>query len=100
MMPQGNPGPFPPSGQHPAMAGPPPSNPMGWGPPPDAAMAFGPPMQQHAMMQGAAPWAPPSPPPTVGGIQINRQIMLLVGVGVVCLAIFVVGLVLFFTTKF
>lgn len=97
-------GQFPPSGQHPAMQGPPQSNPMGWGPPPDGPTAFGPPMQQQGMMQGAPPWMPqPQPLPGgtgAGGFRVTPQIMLLVGVGVVCLAIFVTGIVLFVTTKF
>lgn len=108
---------LPPSGQHPSMVGPQ-SSPMSWGPNPDAQTAFTPagayPHPQHSqqphhlhhaqqeappMMQPA--WAPqPAPegaPST--GIQFTPQVLLLIGVGVLCLAIFVIGVVLFATTK-
>lgn len=49
------------------------------------------------------PWmTQPSPPPTgmVGGFKITPQVIMLAVVGIVCLAIFVVGIVLFVQTKF
>jgi hypothetical protein len=103
---------YPPSGQHPVMGGTPPSHPMPWG----GQAGFAPPSQpQPPMSMGAqqqAPWMQPAPSlsplqqppsaegPSVFGVRITSQVMILAGVGVVCLAIFVVGLVLFFTTKF
>jgi hypothetical protein len=50
-----------------------------------------------------APWiTQPTPPPTgmSGPSRFTPQIILLVAVGAVCLAIFVIGIVLFVTTKF
>ncbi len=66
-----------------------------------------PPSNQWAAPQ-PAPWMQPPAPlarpegggPSVGGFRITSQVMILAGVGIVCLAIFVAGLVLFFTTKF
>ena len=104
-------GPFPSSGHQQAMQGvpgPPQSNPQGWGPPPNANA--GGPMHPQQYMQGPmagqpAPqqWAPQSPPAaglSLGGMRVTPQVLLLAGVGVVCLAIFVIGIVLFVTTKF
>jgi len=56
--------------------------------------------QMNPMMQGqaGAPWA--SPAPVKKGSKISGQVLLLAIVGVVCLAIFITGLVLFATTKF
>jgi hypothetical protein len=111
LMPQGHPGmhggPFPQT------------SPMAWGPSPNAPTAYNagpmgnPPMgmqQPQGMMQmqaaPPAPWMPQQQPPPEGGgpiafgIRFTPQIMLLAGVGVVCLAIFVIGIVLFVTTKF
>lgn len=101
---------YPPSGPHPVM-GPqchplPQSQPQPWGAPPGYAPQ---PQAQLMMAPPGAQWMPPSPSPlpplaaggpSVFGIRLTSQIMVLAGVGVVCLAIFVVGLVLFFTTKF
>jgi hypothetical protein len=61
---------------------------------------------QQPMQQGqprmAVGWATqPSPPPAgMTGSKVTPQVLLLVGVGAVCLAIFVIGVVLFVTTKF
>ncbi|CAN5924041.1 hypothetical protein BH11MYX4_BH11MYX4_08290 [soil metagenome] len=100
---------YPPSGQHPVMGGPPPSHPMPWGPNPGAPPSYAQGAPQ-GMMQGPPPsWTPQQAPVAqplaaeglaVGGFRITSQVLVLAGVGVVCLAIFVVGLVLFFTTKF
>lgn len=56
--------------------------------------------QMNPMMQGQAggPWA--SPAPVKKGGKISGQVLLLAIVGVICLAIFITGLVLFATTKF
>ncbi len=98
-------GQFPQSGQQPTMQGPSQSNPMGWGPPPNAPTM----QQQQGMMQvpmagHASPWmmqaSAPKAAPTIGGVRLTPQLLLLAGVGVVCLAIFVIGIVLFVTTKF
>lgn len=93
---------YPSSGQHPASANMPMSQPypgsqpqpMMMGPNPNAPTAM-----------GAAPPAwmtQPSPPPAgmVAGFKITPQIIALAVVGVCCLAIFVVGIVLFVQTKF
>jgi len=109
---------------------PPPSNPnpgvqqtqnMTGGPNPHQATAVGPgggppsqqmpmqhqPMQQQQLQQRgmANPQAwmtQPSPPPAAmtGPSRFTPQVILLVAVGVVCLAIFIIGIVLFVTTKF
>lgn len=60
-------------------------------------------MQPMQPMQGQQQgWmAPPAPPAgTKGPTKLTPQIILLAAVGVVCLAIFVIGIVLFVTTKF
>ena len=102
------PGAYPPSGQHPAAYPPSGQQPV-MGPPSNAwgasqGYAGQAPSQQQQQQQQPAAWnQPPAPlaqPSGGGGFQITSQIMVLAGVGVVCLAIFVVGLVLFFTTKF
>jgi hypothetical protein len=62
------------------------------------------PTQQPQAMQQM--WPPPQPaqgqgPPRLpGGLKVTPQILALIGVGIVCLLIFFVGLYLFFTTKF
>ena len=112
---------YTPSGSHPAMGGLPPSQPMPWGSNPHAptAPAYALPQQQLPQQQlpqqgmmapQQAPWMPPAAPlpepptrgggRTLGGIRMTSQVMILAGVGVVCLGVFVIGLVLFFTTKF
>jgi hypothetical protein len=61
-----------------------------------------PPNQQNPNAQ-PPPWmTQPSPPPAgmVGGFKITPQVIMLAVVGIVCLAIFVVGIVLFVQTKF
>lgn len=112
MMPQAPPGgpggPFSSSGQSPAMLGPSVGGPIGWGPPPNAPTSFGPSVPHQGMMEGAppsvtrqpSPWplAPPATP--AGGFRFTPQLMLLLGAGVICVAIFVTGIVLFVTTKF
>ena len=92
---------YPPSGQHPMMGPPqsqplPQSQPVPWGAPPTFAPQSSP---------QPAPWMPSPQPPAAEalgafGFRSRSQVMVLAGVGVVCLAIFVIGLVLFFTTKF
>lgn len=105
----GMPGPFPQSGQQPVMQGHggfAPEWGQGYGPNANAATA----QQQRPMggaMQGPQgqppPWATqPSPPPAgmAGPTKFTPQVILLVAVGAVCLAIFIIGIVLFVTTKF
>lgn len=92
---------YPPSGQQPVMG--PPGNAWGaqQGYPGQQQQQSMPSPQPAAWNQPAAPLARPTGGgPSIGGFQITSQVMVLAGVGVVCLAIFVVGLVLFFTTKF
>lgn len=109
---QGNPGmlgQFPQSGQHPLMPGhggfaPGMGQGMGqggYGPNANAPAA----QQQGPMgpMQGQAPpWTmqPSSPTGMAGPTKVTPQVILLVAVGAVCLAIFIIGIVLFVTTKF
>jgi hypothetical protein len=69
------------------------SNAPGWGAP--AGAPYPPSPQWNA--PAPFPVAPPTPP---GGATFNPQALLLIGVGVVCLAIFVIGVWLFATTKF
>ena len=72
-------------------------------PPMQGSMSY-PGQQQGAPMmhgQGQAaqqPW--PAQQPARKSIQFSGQILLLVIVGVICLAIFITGIVLFATTKF
>lgn len=59
--------------------------------------------QQQRGMGNPQPWmTQPTPPPAgmTGPSRFTPQVILLVAVGVVCLAIFIVGIVLFVTTKF
>lgn len=95
------PGAFPQSGQHPAHgypnAGPGPQSNPGFGP--------GPYDQQRGMapMQGQPPaWMGQQPAPVAAAAptRFTPQVIMLVAVGAVCLAIFVIGIVLFVTTKF
>lgn len=78
--------------------------PGGYGQHPNAPMGAG--AQPYAMqpMQGQPPgWGPQPAPPRAGAnplAKLTPQVILLVAVGVVCLAIFVIGIVLFVTTKF
>jgi hypothetical protein len=113
--PPSNPG-YPQSGHHPlmqqqqgqqgyAMQG---GMPQGYGPNANAPTA----QQQRPMgpmgMAGQAPGQPPpwmtQPSPRAGGMSLptkfTPQVILLVAVGAVCLAIFIIGIVLFVTTKF
>jgi hypothetical protein len=71
---------------------------------PPQSMPF--PQGQGQLQNAPIPW-PHTPPPQVakpksssGGFKMTPQVILLIAVGTVCLAIFVVGLYLFFTTKF
>jgi hypothetical protein len=71
----------------------------GYGPNANAATA----QQPHPMgMPGQPPpWmAQPSAPGMSGRTKFTPQVILLVAVGAVCLAIFIIGIVLFVTTKF
>jgi hypothetical protein len=104
----GMPGQYPQSGQQPVMQGHggfAPEWGQGYGPNANAPTA----QQQRPMgapMHGQGqppPWATqPSPPPAgmTGPSKFTPQVILLVAVGAVCLAIFIVGIVLFVTTKF
>jgi hypothetical protein len=101
----GMPGQFAQSGQHPLMHGQggfaPGMGQGGYGPNANAATA----QQQRPMgpMPGQAPpWAMQPSPPTgaTGPTKFTPQVILLVAVGAVCLAIFIIGIVLFVTTKF
>jgi hypothetical protein len=104
--PQSSPG-FPPSGQHPVM---PPHQgyPMqGYGDPRPNANAptnqgQRPPMGGPYGMGGPGQpaWMTPSPAGSAGGSKFTPQVIMLVSVGAVCLAIFIIGIVLFVTTKF
>ena len=62
------------------------------------------PMQQHGGQGGAPlPWMTQQSPPPAGmsaPSKFTPQVILLIAVGAVCLAIFVIGIVLFVTTKF
>ena len=96
---------YPSSGQHHAMpnAMPNAGAPTAFGP---ASQPGYPQMQHHQAGQGpgqTAPWSTqPTPPPAgmTGPSRFTPQVILLVVVGAVCLAIFVIGIVLFVTTKF
>jgi hypothetical protein len=77
--------------------------PGGYGPHPSDPNA----MQQRGMqpMHGQQAWMNPQGAPQKSGLagalpKLTPQIILLVAVGAVCLAIFVIGIVLFVTTKF
>jgi hypothetical protein len=76
-----------------------PPNMMGFGPPP----SMGTPGMQPP---GMAPQGPGQPIPWQPGpaaakpFKVSPQMALLFAIGTVCLAIFVIGLYLFFTTKF
>jgi hypothetical protein len=93
-------GQFPPSGQHPLQ----PQQGYGMqggqgGYPQPGQMGQPYPMNQA----GQAPWmTQPSPPPAgmSGPTKFTPQVIMLVSVGAVCLAIFIIGIVLFVTTKF
>lgn len=79
-----NPGGYPPSQQHPQQP-------------------LQRPMQQAIPTQQAAPWVTQQSPPPAGMTAPSRftpQVIMLVAVGAVCLAIFIIGIVLFVTTKF
>ncbi|MBS2018104.1 MAG: hypothetical protein JST00_34855 [Deltaproteobacteria bacterium] len=122
MMPQPgafHPGPaYPSSGQHP-VAGPASQNvpmshpsphghpgmmnmgPPGPMPPPSGGMPAG--VPPNTIPNAPPPWmTQPSPPPQgmSSGFKITPQVIMLAVVGIVCLAIFVVGIVLFVQTKF
>jgi hypothetical protein len=98
---------FPPSGQHPVM---PPHQgyPMqGYGDPRPNANAptnqgQRPPMGGPYGMGGPGQpaWMMPSPAGSAGRSKFTPQVIMLVSVGAVCLAIFIIGIVLFVTTKF
>ncbi len=94
-----------PPGYPPSLGPNPPPQPMSFqGPSPNAATAAmpGPPVAPPPAM-GPPPWmSPPTPPPQgmANGFKLTPQIITLAVVGVFCLAIFVVGVVLFVQTKF
>lgn len=103
--PQQGGGGYPSSGQHPASANMPMSQPYPGSQPQPPMMMMGPNPGAPTGMVNAPPppWmTQPSPPPAgmVGGFKITPQIIALAIVGVCCLAIFVVGIVLFVQTKF
>ena len=98
---------YPPSGQHPSMQQQGPQGyPMQGGMPgyglnpnsPNAATAQQP--RPAGMMQGQPPWMMQGPPGAASPTKFTPQVILLVAVGAVCLAIFIIGIVLFVTTKF
>jgi hypothetical protein len=96
--PQSNPGHFPSSGQQPVMQ-PQPGYPMqggGYGQHP------GGPMGGPQPMGGQPPWMMAQGPGPAGQApsKFTPQVIMLVSVGAVCLAIFIIGIVLFVTTKF
>jgi hypothetical protein len=49
---------------------------------------------------GQPAWMMPSPAGSAGRSKFTPQVIMLVSVGAVCLAIFIIGIVLFVTTKF
>lgn len=116
MLPQGRGGPpmggggYPSSGQQQVYGGPNPQQATAPGPPSQGQFAMQQGQQGMQAMQPMQPqpgqqpmWMPqPSGPPAgVGGLsRFTPQVILLVAVGAVCLAIFIIGIVLFVTTKF
>jgi hypothetical protein len=71
--------------------------------PPQAPSQQAPTVPAQTNQRQPPPWmTQPSPPPTgmTGPTRFTKQVLLLAAVGFVCLAIFIIGVVLFVTTKF